>query len=80
MKHETSDRHDPHLSVLAGGRLAKTIQLERTCTPDRAPALPVSGSAGLEPEQEAMCGLLADVARRLIEASTGHRSELRVVK
>jgi hypothetical protein len=60
-------------------RLAKVRQLERTYTRDRAGALPVSGTAGLGPEQEAMCGLLADVARRLIKANIGRRSELKVV-
>ena len=62
------------------GRLANGLHVERYCEPDGNAMLEIGDHAGLEPEQEAVCVLLAAVSRRLSAAGPSGRKGLRVVK
>ena len=61
-----------------GEGLAKSIVTERYYTPGGEVAVP--GGAGLEPEVEAMCVLLAGVSFRLNRERAVNRARLRIVK
>lgn len=71
------------LSFPSGGRrrgLANGLHGERYCEPDGNAMLDIGDHAGLEPEQETVCVLLAAVSRRLSAAGPSGRKGLRVVK